>query len=399
MVIPAKPRNEEARRRILGEYNILNTAAEKDFDDIVKLAAHACDMPISLLCLISEDKSWFKAQYGIKFQETAREYSFCAHAILSPYEILSVENAHEDPRFHDNPLVNGYPNVVSYVGIPIINPEGYALGVLCVIDNKPRKIDASSLKTLHTLAHQAGRLLEFRRTINKLNEKSHQLKQTNDNLSQFARIVSHDLKAPLNNILGLAALLKVAVEEKNDDDTVQIIDYINTSALKLKTLIDNVLNYSKQAEPLRRKLDTFNAVEVIDDALSILNIPRHFWISLPKHNPVITTSKVVFHQIMLNLLANAIKYNNKERGIIGVSIEECEKEFKISVNDNGAGIRRDEQTKIFELFETSTTNLLDKGTGVGLHTVAKLVNDLNGRIAVKSEPGVGSTFTFYLPKH
>lgn len=144
---PLNPDNENDRLSALKNYNILDTVNEKEFDRITQLASLICDTPISLISLIDESRQWFKSRVGLDVPETPRDISFCQHAILKE-EIFTVEDATEDTRFKNNPLVTGFPEIKFYAGYPLVSPEGMALGTLCVIDKKPRKLEENQRRAL-----------------------------------------------------------------------------------------------------------------------------------------------------------------------------------------------------------------------------------------------------------
>ncbi|MGY4522957.1 response regulator [Thermostichus sp. MS-CIW-30] len=162
------PPNEEQRLAALRQYQILDTAPENSFDELVRLAAHICGTPIALVSLIDEHRQWLKAKFGVDVQETPRDVAFCAHAILSPKEPLVVPDATQDPRFADNPFVTQEPHIRFYAGVPLVTPEGQALGTLCVVDFQPRQLSPEQLDQLKALAHQVVAQLELRRTLREL---------------------------------------------------------------------------------------------------------------------------------------------------------------------------------------------------------------------------------------
>lgn len=144
------PDNEAARLAALYELLILDTPPEERFDRIAAFAATEFDVPIVLVTLVDVERQWFKARVGMPLCETGRDISFCAHAILHD-GIMVVPDASDDPRFADNPLVTGEPHIRFYAGAPLALPSGARLGTLCLIDRRPRTLDALDLGILGTL--------------------------------------------------------------------------------------------------------------------------------------------------------------------------------------------------------------------------------------------------------
>jgi PAS domain S-box-containing protein len=155
---------EAARLAALQDYAILDSLPERGYDDVVELAAFICGTPISLISLVDKDRQWFKASIGLSAAETPRSQSFCAHTIATS-QMLIVEDAQTDPRFKDNPLVTGNPNIRFYAGAPLIEPNGHVLGTVCVIDTEPRVLTPKQISALQALARQVMSLLDQRNTI------------------------------------------------------------------------------------------------------------------------------------------------------------------------------------------------------------------------------------------
>jgi len=156
-----KPANESRRLKVLWEYEVLDTVPEEMFDDLTELAASICEAPIALMSLVDEDRQWFKSAVGLTQHETCRDISFCAHAICES-GLFIVPDTRRDARFKDNPLVTGAPKVRFYAGAPLVTPDGYALGTLCVLDRKPRRLTALQRRALELLARVVVTQLELR---------------------------------------------------------------------------------------------------------------------------------------------------------------------------------------------------------------------------------------------
>ncbi|MEI6430176.1 MAG: GAF domain-containing protein, partial [Pseudanabaena sp. ELA607] len=153
-MIPADPLpNEQERYAELLRYEILDTEAESDFDDIVKLASLLCKSEISLISLIDDHRQWFKAKTGLNATETPKELAFCAHAIHQD-DLFEIPDASQDERFHDNPLVTGEPNIRFYAGQPLNSAQGYKLGTLCIIGRQPRQLGDKERYILKILGRQ-----------------------------------------------------------------------------------------------------------------------------------------------------------------------------------------------------------------------------------------------------
>jgi len=119
------PANELARLAALRSYDLLDTPSEAALDELVALAAELTGSPIALVSLIDAERQWFKARWGLPVQETKRDLAFCAHAILTPDQVLLVADATKDARFADNPLVTGAPDIRAYVGVPLVDRDGH----------------------------------------------------------------------------------------------------------------------------------------------------------------------------------------------------------------------------------------------------------------------------------
>ena len=169
MLKAAIPANEQERLQALRGYEILDTAPAQEFDDLVLLASRICGTPIAMISLVDENRQWFKSKVGTKVIETSRDIAFCAHGILQA-DVFVVEDATQDERFADNPLVTGGSRVRFYAGAPLLAKGGEALGMLCVNDHIPRAITDEQKQSLQALSRQVVAQLELRRNVRQLQQ-------------------------------------------------------------------------------------------------------------------------------------------------------------------------------------------------------------------------------------
>jgi len=204
--LPPIPTNESARLSALSRYHILDTPPEAAFDDIARLAALLCQTPMALITLVDKHRQWFKAAIGIEAREMPRECSFCAHTINRPTELMVVPDATADQRFSQNPLVQGAPHVRFYAGAPLVTPEGFALGALCVVDRQKRELTSLQQEALRVLAGQVMSRLEQRRILTDLAlrlETAQRLAHVGDWVYDIAN-KRHDWSAEIFHILGVS---------------------------------------------------------------------------------------------------------------------------------------------------------------------------------------------------
>ena len=196
MIAAPIPANEQERLQELIRYEVLYTQYEEDFDQIVQLASAICKTPISTITLLDFNKQWFKAKTGVDNAEGDRDTSFCGHAIVEDEAIMIVNDALEDQRFVDNPLVIGEPKIRFYAGYPLVSPSGYKLGTLCVIDRVPRSLTAEQELTLKILGNQVVKLFELRLRNKEAEARNELIEEQKKQLEESKSVQSKIISCP-----------------------------------------------------------------------------------------------------------------------------------------------------------------------------------------------------------
>ncbi|EDX85916.1 GGDEF domain protein [Synechococcus sp. PCC 7335] len=192
---------ERLRLAKLQDYCILDTLPDTTYNELAELAAHVCQMPAGLVTFVDTNRLWVKARVGADISETPRYLAFCDQTIRH-VDTLVIEDAQQHPEFRNNPLVVGPPYVRFYAGHPLITPDGYALGTLCVLDYQPRRMSPQQINALRMLSHQVVAQME-------LSRQAHQLQQVNNSLEQRVIERTNSLSTSLHRLLKVqSALLK-----------------------------------------------------------------------------------------------------------------------------------------------------------------------------------------------
>lgn len=221
------------------------------------------------------------------------------------------------------------------------------------------------------------------------------LEQSNKELNDFAHVVSHDLKSPLRSMNALINWLKEDYEDKLDENAVTSFNSLLNKIEKMDHMIDGILSYSS----IDRNEKTGKEVsldKVVSDILEMIYVPETFSINIHDTLPTMIGDQFRFQQLFQNIISNAIKYNDKEKGILDIKCNDIGDFWEITLADNGPGIPEAYHRKIFEIFQTAQDK--SKSTGIGLSIVKKIVNMYGGEVDVSSEENKGTTFLFTLKK-
>jgi len=227
-----------------------------------------------------------------------------------------------------------------------------------------------------------------------------QLEKTNQDLSRFANVVAHDIKSPFSTLaMGLAMLIDKYSSGMNKDG-LNLLGLLEDTSHTAINMIDGILDHSIAVNAVAIAKEKFTFGSIVSELKKLVTLPTGFSFEVINDSLQLYTSKYILLQILLNLAGNAIKYNDKDNGLIFLSASENKHQYKFSVKDNGPGIAPSDQERIFDLFCTldATDRFNNKGTGIGLATVKRLLERMNGSIAVNSLPGLGSSFDFSISK-
>lgn len=406
----ALPLNEEERIQCLRQYQLLDTADEMAYNDLVVLAASICHTPMAYISLVDEDRQWFKARIGIGFRDSDRDLSFCAHAILKPNEIMIVQDTLHDPRFVDNDFVTGKPNIRFYAGVPLVLSNGYALGALAVLDREFRSLTVDQVELLRALARQVVSQFELRLSRIQLREHADLLIQGEHASSAgekakqtFLSNISHEFRTPINGIVGLSSLL---LDTQLSDRQHEYIEIIERSANELLGVLTNILNYTQyesgEAVLSHRRVDVVGLAAQIEAMMRPMVISKCVDMKVrvdSKLRQPLLGDELRLQQVLTNLVGNALKFTPNGSVDIEVSLVAESQEtvtVRFLVRDTGIGIPKDMLNRIFEDF-TQVEQGPDRmygGTGLGLAVSRQITMQMGSALQVESEVGVGSTFWF-----
>lgn len=289
----------------------------------------------------------------------------------------------------------------SEITVPIIN-DGEVIGVIDAEHKSKNYFTTEHIKTIENIANLVSLQLKSAinlRERNKVEQKNKdlvaELRRSNEELNEYAHIVSHDLKSPLRSIAALTSWIKMDNLEKFDKDSLQNFDNIELTLEKMESLISDVLQFSSIDSDTKQ--DTLVDIhKLVNDLIKILYVPENVSINILKKLPSIKGDKIKFQQLFQNLIGNAIKFSNKEKALINIDFQELQSSYKFSIQDNGIGIEKRYFDKIFKIFQSLKKS--EDSSGIGLSIVKKIVDIYKGEIWLESEINKGTTFYFTIKK-
>ncbi|RIJ34121.1 sensor histidine kinase [Pontibacter oryzae] len=398
MVTEGKDTQTEQKRLVaLKDYKVLDTPAEQEFDELTQLASQICGTPISLITLIDEHRQWFKSKLGISLPETPRSVSFCEYAIKEN-EIFEITDATKDERFKHNPLVTNSPKIRFYAGSQLVTANGHNLGTLCVIDTIPRRLTMEQKYALKVLAKQVITNFELRQKQKQLELEKKQLQKANEKLDQFVHMVSHDLKEPIMNMQAVSEWILEDLNERDYANLGSNLSLMQERISAMGKIVNGLLEYSMTNVKDLPKQET-DIGQLVQQILKEQEKAKDFTVSITDAMPTLFTEKILIQQVLTNLISNAIKYHDTGHGNLSIGFEQADHMYAFYVQDDGPGIAPEHHQRIFGLYERLLRDTSrSKGTGIGLATVKKIVEEKGGKVWVNSELGQGARFSFTWPK-
>lgn len=377
-------RDEDARLAALHSYDIIDTEAEAEFDEIVQVVSDVCGTPVSLISLIETDRQWFKAKIGIDISETPFDLSVCAHGILQP-DLLEIEDMTRDARTSDNPLVKGEPHARFYAGAALTTPDGHPLGMLCVLDYQPRKLTDVQRNLLRVMARLVMRQIELRKTlvserrahetVQEILHKANALLERNDTLR---REIDHRVK---NSLAQIAAFLRI--QERQHAGEARIAGPLAEARNRVMTVANVHDHLHRMAEDDQTSVTNF--LTNLVTSVSHNRPPQLKAIHVQGDNTRLPSDKVLAIGLAVNeFVANTMKhaFPGDRAGVIEISFRADGDHYVLRMADNGVGLPSGMDTRTAK--------------GMGLKVIHSLAQQLGG--AVDHDTGAqGTEFTIRFP--
>ncbi|MDK2123929.1 GAF domain-containing sensor histidine kinase [Parachitinimonas caeni] len=397
MQAPAQPKEEEERIARLLALRILDTPPEDRFDRLTRLAAALLKVPIALVSLVDRDRQWFKSKVGLEASETPRSISFCGHAILQS-DVFVIEDATQDQRFADNPLVTGAPDIRFYAGQPLMTSDGFAMGTLCVIDREPRRFGPAERQLLRDL----GTLVEDALDNVTLSKALRAEREATEARKLLTMAITHDLRTPLTAIRGALGLISHLLGPTGDNQAQlgELLAMASGNAERMNRMIDDLLDSEKAANgQMQFDCSAQDLDGILTQALTNMRgYGAASGVELELASSATGLKVVADGQRLLraldNLISNAVKFSPPQ-GKVVLSAQRQDGWAVLSVRDFGPGIPAEFQPRLFQRFAQAGAQA--SSSGLGLFLVKAMIEGMGGLIGVEPDLQPGACFTLRLP--
>ena len=377
----------------LSDLGLIDAEPDAAFANLTELASCLLGAPVALVSLIDvdRDRQVFKATTGCAFSETPLSHSFCRH-VVGTNEPLMIADAKEDHRVWNNPAIDllGFR---SYLGVPVVDPDGNPVLSLCVVDDRPHawnEQDLSMLKRLARCASDTVRLKYEKRLGERLRAEQR----------DFAHALSHDMKAPLRTLRWVFEDIATECGERLDEDTLEMIAMAERTISRFRTMIDDVLEYSEadDARGLSSEVDLDGLLRGVEEDLGG-DLERLGGRLHVDPLPVVRGDATQLSMLFRNLIDNALKFHRPGKAPrVRVYAREGRHHVEIRVVDNGVGLPAEHHEAVFRLFGRLHRRDTHEGSGIGLSLVERVARNHGGSVAVHSDGESGCTFAIRLPK-
>lgn len=385
------PKDEAARLDALRTYNVLDTPPEREYDELVRLAAKVCNCPVAAITLVDSHRQWYKARFGLEPQWTPRAPDgLCSNAILSR-EVTQIGDLELEPKFASSATLKQL-GLRFYAGAPLVNREDHVLGTVCVLDYRPRYLAEEELEALKVISKQVLAQMELRR-----------LAVVGEFRERLVSILSHDLRQPLQQILmaarqGLGPMTGVAAEQR-------FLNQVAISAERLTRMVRDVLDFTQTRlgnglpiNPRPTNLHTICRRVVQEFALSYPG--REIQLELSGDGAGMWDEDRL-SQALHNLLANAMRYGNAMRPV-RITCTSDDQVTTLTVGNEGEPIPVEMLSRLFaplpRITESSAGDSAVSGMGLGLFIVKEIATAFGGTVEAISNSDQGTMFRMRLPR-
>jgi two-component system, sensor histidine kinase len=379
---------ESPRVQALRRYCAPDAPAEPELEAVLRTAATVAGVPTATINLLDDEVQQQYCTVGFEGGTAPRSESMC-HVTVVEGRAQHVPDATADERFARNPWVDGRLGEVRfYASSPLVTPDGFVIGTLCVFDTVVRELSDAQRQALDDLAGQVMALLERRRL-------AREAEAATEAKSRFVASVSHEIRTPLNGVLGMLDLLLAS--DLNPDQQRQAT-LAKRSGETLLALLDGVLDLSKgEAGHVVLREVPFDPVALVEDVVEVLSaLTTRHGTTLSARVEGEPSRRVVgdpdrLRQVVVNLTGNALKFTTE--GSVTVVVGGTAGDLRVEVRDTGEGIAPEELATLFRPFAQGASGSRHGGTGLGLSICAELVGLMGGTLTCDSELGVGTTMT------